>query len=182
MLAVVVLVRFHHPHGGITRVVERTVMAAATETIEAIDQHHIQLRDMAGQRLDVTRQVAAGRIDLAAGETALPGFLGCFIGTRALGEHPRGMSVGDAVDATAVADHVVVEHADDPPAVRLRVFGQDATAVQALFFAPQRRIDDRAMEPLLAEHAGGLQCTGDAAGIVVGAGRIAGGIHDIADT
>src|SRR3546814_6208109 len=71
VLAVVVLVGLHHPHRRVAQVVERAVVAAAAEAVEAVDHHHVEVGHVqVGHAVDVAGQVARGRVDLAAGEAA----------------------------------------------------------------------------------------------------------------
>src|SRR5690606_16324282 len=180
VLAGVVLVGLHDPHRRVAQVVERPVVATAPEAVQAIDHHHVQVRHVAvGDAVDVAGQVARGRVDLAAGEATGPGLLGGLGHPGALGEHARAGVVDHPGDAAGVADHVVVEHRLDAPAVVLGVLCQDPAAEQTLLLAGQCGVDDAAVEAVPAQDAGGLQRARDAGGVVVGARRIGGGVHHI---
>ncbi len=70
-------------------------------------------------------------------------------------------------------DNIVVENGLDIPALLLCHLCKMLAAVQSLFFASHGQKNDRAGKLQLAQHARALEADGRAAGVVVGAGRIA---------
>ncbi|CAM5415112.1 hypothetical protein RLIN73S_02445 [Rhodanobacter lindaniclasticus] len=182
MLAGVVLVRLGDPHRRVAGLQERHLVAAAAEAVGAVDHAHIEVGQvLVGEAVDGARQVARGRVHLAAVVAAIVGLRRGLVGLGAFGEHPHRGVADHAVLAVAVADDVIVELGLDLPAMRHRVVGQHLAAVQALFLAGQRR-----------EHQGGavvpcrqqsccLDQSGHAGGVVVGAGCVAGAVHHVAD-
>ncbi len=117
VLAGVVFVGLHDPHARHAGFVERTVMTAAAEPVEAIDHHDVKVRNVrVGHAVDITGEIARRAVDFAAGETADAGFFFGLDRARALGKNAGGGVVDDAVDAFDVADHVVVEYRLHAPA------------------------------------------------------------------
>src|SRR5688572_25890377 len=97
------------------------------------------------------------------------------------GKDPDMGIVADTVRAAAVADNVVVEVGDDLPALRPGMFGEDAAADQALFLARQSGVDDGGGEAIARQDPRRLDHRRGAGAVVIGAGRIGGGVHRVAD-
>ena len=182
MLMRVVLVRFGHAHRGKARLEQRDLIAATAVAVGAINHLDPQVRQIPlGKRRHGARDVARRRIELAA--VVAPPVCLCrrLQRLRAFGEHAHRRVVTDAVAAVAVADDVVVEVGLDLPAFRSRVLGEDLAAVQALLFARQHGIDERRAELVLGQNPRRFHDRRHARAVVVGAGRIARRIHDVAD-
>ena len=79
------------------------------------------------------------------------------------------------------ADDVIIQHGFERPALVFGELGEVGGAGEALLFAADDGEDDRAGELELAERAGALEADGDAAPIVVGTGRVGGGVHHVVD-
>src|SRR5207342_3906607 len=88
-----------------------------------------------GEAVEEAREIAAGRIVLAAEAADLLGQLLLPLPARPFGENADVGVVPDAVGADAAADDVVVEVGDDVPALRLGMGRDDLGAVQALLLA-----------------------------------------------
>ncbi len=110
-----------------------------------------------------------------------PGKLLVPLPARAFREDAHMLVVADAVGAAAAADDVVVEIRLDLPALRLGIIGERLAAVEALLLAHQGRIDDGGREFVLREHPRRLDHGGGAGAVVIGAGRIGGGVHHVGD-
>ena len=178
MLAVVVLVRFGQPHRRVAEIVEGAVVAAAAEPVEPVDQlrPHRRLHQR-GDPMDVSGQLPGVAVHFAAHHPARAGLGLRFRRRHRLREDPERHVVDVAADAGGVADDVVVEHALDRPPVLLRVLRQLVPAEQSLLLAGQRGVDDRLVEAMPAQQAGGLDHGSGAAGVVVGARRVRLGVH-----
>ena len=121
-------------------------------------------------RCDVAGQLPRVAVDLAACETdACCRMRSVRLVDRCrLGEHPEGVVLDHAVDALDVADHVVVEHAGDLPALGLRDLGHVPAAEQPLLLARETGEHHRRAELQSREHARRLHRSGHARGVVVG--------------
>jgi hypothetical protein len=77
-------------------------------------------------------------------------------------------------------DHVF-EDSFHAPTLGACIIGEDLTAVQALLFAGECGVNECGGEARLGEYAGRFHDSGDAGGVVIRAGGIAAGIHDVGD-
>src|SRR5882672_12898237 len=162
MLVPIVLGIFSEAHSRKAQRIEGRMIAAAAEAVEAIHQRHrpvgyVALRD----RLRIARDVARGRIVLAALRTPLLGLLGSFRVAGAFGEHTQARVVDDAVLAARGAHDVVVEISLHPPALRLRVVGEHRAAVQTLLLAREHAIDEGRRKFVAAQDPYGFYYHGD---------------------
>ncbi len=158
MLVAVVLGAFTEAHGRIAQGVERLVVAAAAEAIDAVDQVHPPVRNpVLSQALDVARHVARGTIQLAAFIAALLGLFGRFGFPRALGKQADARIVDHAVLTAIAADDVVVEVGLDAPALVVRVLRQHFAAVEALLFAGEDAVNDSGRKLVTAQDPRRLQ-------------------------
>ena len=145
MLAVVVFVGFHDPHPGNAHRIKGPVMTAPAKPVQPVNHHHIQRGNIAvGAHINIAGQIARGRIHFTTGKAAHAGFFGRFHIPRTFGKHPRNGVVGNPINARDIADHVIIQHRLDPPAMIQRIFGNNLAAKQALFLARQSGINDRA--------------------------------------
>ena len=182
MLAVIVLCGLSDPHGRIAGLEQRHLVAAPAIAVGAIDHDHVEIVQIAiGQPVEIARQIARGAVDLAAIVAAAIGLLRRLDGLGTLRENPHLGVVHHPALAAAVADDVVVEIGLDLPALGPGVIGQDLAAQQALFLARQHGINEGGREPVLGQHARGLDHRGNARGIVIGTGGVTGEVHHVAD-
>ena len=91
------------------------------------------------------------------------------------------MSIHAAIAAMSIADNVVVEIGFDLPMLRGRVMRQHGAAIKSLLLAGQNGIDQSGGKFVGGKNPRRFQHRGSARTVVIGAGRIMDGVHDIAD-
>ena len=91
------------------------------------------------------------------------------------------LRIAEAIGATGIADHVVVEHGLDDHPLLLDPVGKALRAVEPLLLAREQRVDDRRGVFLPRQDTRGFEDHHAARAIVVGTGRIARAVERIGD-
>ena len=157
VLVVVILERLRETHGGKTRLDERPMVPASPEAVEPKDQAHLVLPvDLLHQ----ARHLAARRVDSVR---------------AALGEHahaPVGTPIRGAHD-------VAGDHAAHCVALLREPLEETLAAEEALLLARDRSENERRARPRRRERPRREDRHGRAGGVVVGAGCVRRGVHDV---
>ena len=180
MLAVIMLIGFHDPHARNADSVKRAMVSAASEPVEPVDHHHIEIGNvLVSHAVDIAGEITRRAIDLAAGKPARTRFFGSFDIAGAFGEDARRSVIDHAINAGNIADHVIIDDAFDIPAYVQGMFGNDLPAKQSLFFTRQAHIYNRARKLVFRQNPRRFNRARHAGRIVIRAGAFGGAVKRI---